>query len=527
MAFLPAKYDNLLKNKNFHILFVALIALTIRIYYLITTSGQTMWWDEAEYMSAAKHWALGVPYQINEQRPPLFQLLGALFLKLGFEEIALKFILVALPSLALVIATYYLGRELFNHKIGIIASIGVTFVWSVIFWSTRFQPDFFSVTLQLIAFIFFWKLIKHENPRYAIYAGLFVALAFYFKISALLVPLSFALFILYYDGWQAMRKKNYWLILGAFIVGMIPFMIWQAITFGNPLAFAPSYSGDFNIGRDLGWMTLDFFYSFLKLPIFLLFLAGLGITLFNLLISSDVLIKDKSLRKDPWIFSFIVLLVVSLFYIFYIKGVIEDRWVFLIIPFIFFFAGKPLNFIYNKIALHSKVLSALFVLVCLTIFILPQIDHSTALINDKKLTYLPVKEVSLLIKDKSSSEDKVLSVSYTQTTAYAEREVITYAKMTKENFTRILNEERPSFIIASILEPHHPEWIVQQVQNEQGYRGVLFPYFNSTIVISPQNQIVQYDLKSQMVYNGAIFTLIYPLDGNFGGLVAYKIDYNG
>ena len=131
-----------------------------------------------------------------------------------------------------------------------------------------------------------------------------------------------------------------------------------------------------------------------------------------------------------------------------------------------------------------------------------------------------------MIKENSAPEDKILSVSYTQTTSYAEREVITYAKMDQENFTRILNEQKPRYIMASILEPHHPEWIVQQAQNEQGFRGILFPYFNSTIVVSPQNQIVQYDLKNQVTHNNTLFTLIYPLDGNFGGLVAYRIDYN-
>ena len=219
-------------------------------------------------------------------------------------------------------------------------------------------------------------------------------------------------------------------------------------------------------------------------------------------------------------------MVISLFYVFYIKGIIEDRWVFLIIPFLFFFASKPLLFAYNKISTHSKVLSAVFILTCLAIFIIPQINHSTTLIDNKKNTYLPVKEASLLIKENSAPEDKILSVSYTQTTSYAEREVITYAKMDQENFTRILNEQKPRYIMASILEPHHPEWIVQQAQNEQGFRGILFPYFNSTIVVSPQNQIVQYDLKNQVTHNNTLFTLIYPLDGNFGGLVAYRIDYN-
>ena len=76
---------------NLAIVGILALALIIRIYYLKDASYQALWWDEAEYMSTAKHWAFGVPYNLNEQRPPLFQLLGAGLLALGASENALKF----------------------------------------------------------------------------------------------------------------------------------------------------------------------------------------------------------------------------------------------------------------------------------------------------------------------------------------------------------------------------------------------------------------------------------------------------
>ncbi|MBS3082022.1 glycosyltransferase family 39 protein [Candidatus Pacearchaeota archaeon] len=532
MAFSFSEFNSLIKNKKFQIIFLGLVALIVRIYYLTITSGQTMWWDEAEYMSAAKHWALSVPYDINPQRPPLFQLLASFLLRIGFEEIALKFLLVVVPSIALVIAVYYLGKELHGHKIGIFSATATAFVWSLLFWSVRFQPDFLSVFFQLLACIFFWKLIKTENSKYAIYTGIFVAVGFYFKISALLIPLSFIIFAIYYDGWKLIKKKNYWIILGVFAICMGPFMIWQAINFGNPLAFAPSYSGSFNEGRSLGWMTLNFFYSFKnpqysfpKLIMFILFLFGIGAALGRNLLSIDLAIKNKKLRKDPSVFSIIILLVVASFYIFYIKGTIEDRWVFLLIPFIFFFAASSISLIYKYFERHSKIIAVIVVCGIFIAFLVPQINHANALIKNKIDSYAPVKESSILIKQNSDPSDKILSVSYTQTTAYAEREVITYSDLPIENFTNILLNEKPKFVIASILEPHHPTWMVKQVQNEQGFYGIFFPYFNSTIVVSPQNQIVEFDIKKQVVHEDAVFTLIYPFGDGFGGLVAYRIDY--
>jgi len=521
-----SKLKNQIKNKDlFYLIVILVAALIIRIFYLVISKGQVLWWDEAEYMSTAKHWAFGIPYNINEQRPPIFQLLAAGLLKFGFGETALKFLLVVLPSVALVWVTYLLGKEMFERKVGLIAAFGTSIVWSILFWSVRFQPDFFSVTLQMLALLFFWRFIKSNSPKLAIYTGLFSVVAFYFKISALLVPLSILIFSLYYEGWKVVFKKNYWIIAVSFIVGLIPFMVWQIVSFGNPLAFGVSYSGEFNEGRSLGWMTLDFYPYFLKSVTFVFFIAGLAMALWKIAIRTDLLYKDKTIRKDPHIFSVIVLLVISCFYIFYIKGTIEDRWVFLIIPFSFFFAGEVIVFTMNKIGERSKIFAVLIIIIYLLMFAIPQLNHTTDLINNKKSTYLPIKEASIIIRDNSEPEDKILSVSYTQATTYSEREVIPYPRMDIENFTKILYEERPRFVMASVIEPNHPSWMVQQAQNEQGFIGFLFPYFNSTIIASPQGQVVQYDLKDKVVINNAQYTLFYPRDGSFGGVVVYKIDY--
>jgi len=532
------KVSSLLKNEMFQVALVIFIALVVKVFYFVISSGQTLWWDEAEYMSAAKHWALGVPYDLNEQRPPLFQLLAAFLLKIGFGETALKFILVALPSITLIVAVYYLGKELYGHKTGLISAFATSLVWSINFWSVRFQPDFLSLNFQVLSFLFFWRFLKHKTSKYAIFTGLMCAAGFYFKISALLVPLSIVIFSLYYEGFSLFTKKNYWLILIAFIIGLIPFMIWQWISFGSPLAFAPSYSGDFNTGRNLGWGVFDFFYkssnsaaSFPGFLFFMLFLVGVVLFLLNYFLKINENIFKKENRFDPSILSIITLLVIAFFYLFYIKGTIEDRWVLLVIPFIFFFAAKPINLvasIINKKGTANKSLKIVLIVLIITVFTyysISQISYTTDLINNKKLTYLPVKDASLIIKDNSDPEDKVFSVSYTQTTDYSERKVITYADLDKENFTKLLLKEKPKFIMASIIEPHHPLWMVKHVQNDQGYIGIIFEYFNSSIIVSPQGQIVQYDLKKKISNNLADFTLIYPTDNNFGGLVLYKVDY--
>src|SRR3989344_2804105 len=136
------KQSKWLKNKyNLYLLGIIALAVIIRLYFFLITQDQTLWWDEAEYMATSKHWAFDTPYDLNPQRPPLFQLIGALFMILGFSEPTIKFFLVFLPSVFLVIAVYYLGKEMFGEKVALISALLAAVSWAFLFLFNRFQPD--------------------------------------------------------------------------------------------------------------------------------------------------------------------------------------------------------------------------------------------------------------------------------------------------------------------------------------------------------------------------------------------------
>jgi 4-amino-4-deoxy-L-arabinose transferase-like glycosyltransferase len=209
---IQGKIKNWFKDPhNIAIVAIMLAAFTVRLYYFFQTTGQTLWWDEAEYMATAKHWAFGVPYEVNPQRPPLFQFFASLILRAGLGEQVIKFALVLIPSLAFVYVTYLLGKEMYNKRIGIIASLLAAISWTLLFWTERMQPDSFSILFQVLAVYFMWKYWKglnENNPasKFSILAGIFAALGFYFKVSALLVPAIFLIFILIKDRLSAFKR---------------------------------------------------------------------------------------------------------------------------------------------------------------------------------------------------------------------------------------------------------------------------------------------------------------------------------
>ena len=465
-----AKIRHWFKNPyNLALFCVLVLAAAIRIYFLFNTAAQPLWYDEAEYMSTAKKWGLGTPYNPSPHRPPLFQLLGAFGFMFGFAEIFIKFLIVVLPSFALVYCIYLLGKEMYDEKVGLIAALLASVSWTWVFWSARFQPDFASMTFQVLAVLFMWKYWKNEKMKFIILAGLFTALGFMFKLSALLVPMSFMAFIAIKDRLYAFKNKDYYIYSISFLAPLIPYFIWAKFYFGTAAAFSQGYGVSTQLG--FGWYVLKFllFKSesnpqglFPSMIIFILFVLGLILAL-KFLLYADVLVKDRKKCFDPGLFNVVTIVVVAAWYIFWIRAA-EDRWVFLWMPFIFIMVGNASMFIYNYGKKYSKIISIILVLGLLAWGSYAQFSHGRDLIESKKESYGPVKEAALWMRERSEQSDKIFSVSYPQTSYYSERDVLTSADIegisSAEEFNDFIQKEKPKFVELSIFETHEP-WMYQ------------------------------------------------------------------
>jgi hypothetical protein len=96
--------------------------------------------------------------------------------------------------------------------------------------------------------------------------------------------------------------------------------------------------------------------------------------------------------------------------------------------------------------------------------------------------------------------------------------------MDAENFTQLLEEKHPSYLMLSIHEPHHPTWLISQQFYQNGGVDIMLPLFNSTVSVSPQGA-VQLDIKPAAIIDGKYrFDFVYPTD-MVNGVFVYKITY--
>src|SRR3989338_2615633 len=111
------KIKEWIKDKhNLIFLAVLFLGIIIRLYYLIITKNQPLWWDEAEYLLMAKYFATGDLFMnLFASRPLLLHLFFAFLMKINLGyEIIYRIIEVIISSIGLLFV--YLTAKRFINK---------------------------------------------------------------------------------------------------------------------------------------------------------------------------------------------------------------------------------------------------------------------------------------------------------------------------------------------------------------------------------------------------------------------------
>ncbi len=463
-------------KENLPIILILILGFAIRLYYTILTKNQTEWWDSSEYMATALHWAFGLPYDINPQRPPLLPLFEAILLKLGGTEMLLKIILELIPSTLLILISYFIVKEMYDKKLALIVSIFMSVFWLAIFNTVRLHADIPLMLLSLLCVYYFWKgYIKKEKNYYIWLIGVFIALAFLTKLIGALFGIIFLIFLIIIDKFKFLKNKHLWIAFILMFLLILPYLIWQHNTYGNYTAF---FSGSHVLSepgklgsKPIAWYVFNWIPWMLNTPFLILFFLGI-ITLYTLILGFDLILKNKSAENYNDLFIFIWILITLIYFVFFERDA-EDRWLLPIALPLFILVGKGLYFIYDIIKKYQKQVAVGVFVVLILIGGYFQLARASETINAKKDSYKEVKEASLWIKEHSNKDDIIFSKSSTQMTYYARRQVLGFGGNETEFKEHVL-KYKPKYIVFSIFEPHgatlaYPEKFKNSLVPVQGY----------------------------------------------------------
>jgi len=471
---------------NLGFLLVLLGSIIVRIYYFILTKTQPCWWDECEYLSTGLHWATGIPYYVNSQRPPLLPFLEFLIFKLGLGEITIRLILI-LFSVGVVTLVYLIGKEMYDKKVGLIASVIMAVFWEALFNTTRLHVEIPLLFLTYISLLFFWRgyvkepffekeTLAKENKKkkYVWLFGVFLALAFLTKYTIFLFGLTLLIFLLVTERFKFLKEKNLWIALLLFFIILIPYFIWAYSSFNTLFPFLKA-GGKGDVGRSLLESSKEIFGyipSFLGWAFFIVFLIGLISLLIKLILGFDLFIKRENREIDSDFFNLIFIIIFTFYFAFVMRGG-EDRWVLPIALPLLLITGKGFSIIYDFMKKYNRYIAIGLVVILLAIGSYQEIKQADFIIKNKVSSYLQVKEAALWMKENSNPSDKIFSVSLPQTFYYSERETWSYTEDKEHNFIgnaslfeKFLFEEKPKYLTVSIFE-YLPPWIVPYIDEHK------------------------------------------------------------
>jgi 4-amino-4-deoxy-L-arabinose transferase-like glycosyltransferase len=439
------------KNFNILVILVFLLAIILRLKYL--TINQTVWFDEAVYLSAAKSWAFGSPnFEFNYVRPALLPFFMAGLYKLGATEFVFR-ILIFLSSLVGVFFTYLVGKKLFNKRIALIATLLISVSYTNIFFTARILTDIPSLALWLVSTWLFWKgYVEKASKVYLWLLGVFMALGILLRFPFGILAIIFLFYLLITEGFKFLKNKHLWIGSLISILLIIPYALWYRSTY-NLIPFI-SAAGFYPPAVMLKNYTLFFLLlvkSHFSLSLFI-FVIGLGILMFKILMGYDYLRKDNQLKKK--LFSFLWLATTLIYFVF-LSGIAEERYLIFAAPVVFYIVGFGLMKLYSLTKKHNLLFALVLLIAILLSHSLVQMQQADKLVQLKHRGNVGLRGAGNFINQNSQSSDKVIASGVPILTYYSDREIVYWPS--EEEFKELVKDEDIKYMVLGSLEDS-PDW---------------------------------------------------------------------
>jgi uncharacterized membrane protein len=268
----------------FWIIIIALFAL-VRIpeFYTIIPednliSEKILWYDEAFTLFAAKQ---SLPEFIEflgyECTPMLFYWLMFGWVRVAGASVFLNSLLPFIFNLLSLPAIYFLGKQMFNQKTGLLASLFFSLSFLNIDYATEIRAYSLLVLLSIVSLYFFWRLKEKSSWPSLIGFVIFSTLALYTHYTALaLVAIEIILLFIINRYYWCKNVLAICLMFLLYLPQIIIFQRWDNLL-GDGSFFARTFShGSLE-------MYLNYFHS-------LLFGRFLSMTVFSLISGSLIII---------------------------------------------------------------------------------------------------------------------------------------------------------------------------------------------------------------------------------------------
>jgi len=450
--------SNWLRDR-FNQLLLGVLALASLLRLLYFNVNKAEWWDSTLYLLEAKRLALGIAYApvYEAHRAPVLPLLGALAYRTGLGEVAILFGIL-LFSIAAVYLTCRVATILYDRTVGLLAAFFIAVFWENLFFTQRILTEMPALFFWLLTVYCYMRgVVRNErNWLYGLVPSFVLMFLTQFRTGVLVLPL--ALHWLAARRWRVLRMREFAWSLALGLLLFLPYVVFSFRTYRVPLGFLRSYQlGNLGSGKiDAVEVFLRYFAFFPRYLGFLLlglFLYGAIAGIVSLLRESDAEARKEKVQRAVLVGGLILFPILAPSFI---EGFVH-RYAICAFPAVFLVVALAVAGITRRLKAQSRLVAVVFLAGVVVIGARQQILTADELIRTESVSYLPVKEAGLWIKEHSREDDVVVSNSWPQITFYAERRTVSFPG-TEEELEALLRTSQPRFLMVSSYEPH-PSWV--------------------------------------------------------------------
>jgi hypothetical protein len=296
------------------------------------------------------------------------------------------------------------------------------------------------------------------------------------------------------EKFKFLKNKQLWISLGIIALVLLPHLVFYTMHYGNPVtdilnhyfgistaaateSSSRTISNIFMYVRDLPYILTGSQALSINLSsiVFYSFFIGIIIFLINLILGIDKVFQNGDSQKNLFVLCWII---IPLLVLGYITDMVEQRYVSAVMPFLFVMVAIAFSAIEKQITHWFKLgkkTTVILIFLLLIIVLIPNYTWSNQLIDNKKTSYLQVKQAGLWIKENSNPFDSVITASQPQIAYYAERATYVEGFNISEMETTI-SKYHPRFLILSVFE-QHPQWFLNYPQEHPNLLKPVQGYF--------------------------------------------------
>mgnify|MGYP003975257537 CR=1 FL=1 len=502
--------NHLEKNWKYYLGAILIFAFAIRLLLFLKYQYQSVWWDEADYLSIAKTWALGTPNAAPPYRAWGIAIFYAPIFWIGLGETAIKFLEVIFSTLG-VYLTYLVGKEFFNKKVGLIAALGMSTYWVHLFWTPRISMGIIGLLFFCGAALCFYKgYVKKQGKKYLIAAGVLIGPGIiFYEAVGFIFPFLF-LFLIVTERLKFLKSKKFWTFILAMFLAALPFLIANYAMhdsfyprIDNMLTRTEStVSGESGMDwsspvSTLWGATTVYFTNMPSLIMWgftILLLIGL-IYFIDMIFGFDLVLKNKSekLKKDfyilLWPITFLIVIgwLVSTGVGFYY----EPRFAFPAMPIIFAIAANGGLWFYNKFKDNLKYLAGIAVIALVIWGMVSAYSFGIDTLENKKDSFLYERDAGEWLAENTQEDEVILACSQNVPLIYyTGRFIEGFSNDNTTKFEEAIETYNPTYIVFDFYGPFCNSEYISQYEE---HLTLLQAYFIDEAQTMPVILIYKYD----------------------------------